>query len=104
MVGLGRKGQIELECPFCNKGRVKVFHKEGYLQGRKSHIAAGNKVKFYKMPDIYDVLEDCPNCGKKAKEIQRAYETGITKEPSHKERLERLGKAGLPTRIEQRIL
>jgi len=47
MVGLGRKGQIELECPFCNKGRVKVFHKEGYLQGRKSHIAAGNKVKFY---------------------------------------------------------
>jgi len=54
---------------------------------------------FYKKPDTYEVLEDCPKCGKKAKEIQRAYETGITKELTHEERLERLRKAGLPTRI-----
>jgi len=99
-MGLGRKGQMELECPFCNKGRVKVFHKEGYLQGRKSHIAAGDKIKFYKMLDTYEVLEDCPNCGKTAREIQRVYETGVVREPTHEERLERLRKAGLPTRIE----
>jgi len=99
MVGLGRKGQIEFKCPFCKKGIVMVFHKEGYLQGRKSHIAAGDKIKFYKMPDIYEVLEDCPNCGKTAKEMQKAYESGVTREPTHEERLERMRKAGLPTRI-----
>jgi len=100
MVGLGRKGQIELECPFCHGSRVRVFHKESYLQGKKSHIAAGDKTKFYRKPDTYEVLEDCPNCRKTAREIQRAYETGIVREPSREERLERMRRAGLPTRIE----
>ena len=27
--GLGRKSEIELELPFCNKAKVRVFHKEG---------------------------------------------------------------------------
>lgn len=100
MIGLGRKGEAEIECPFCHKGKIRMFHKEGYLQGRTSRISAGAKTKVYKIPDTYEVLTDCPNCGKSKKEIQKALDTGITKELSHKERLERLQRAGIPTRVE----
>ena len=98
--GLGRKDETLLECPFCHKGDVRVFHKEGYLQPRVSRISAGAKVRYYRMPDTYRVLEDCPECGKSKREIQRAFETGVTKEVSHEERLRRLREAGLPTRVE----
>jgi hypothetical protein len=100
MVGLGRKGLIELECPFCRNAKVQVFHKEDYVQARRSHIAAGDSFTFCNMPDTYEVLEDCPNCGKKAKEIQEVYERGITRQLTHQERLERMKRASFPTRIE----
>ena len=31
-IGPGRKGESEIKCPFCNKGMIKMFHKEGYFQ------------------------------------------------------------------------
>lgn len=104
MVGLGRKGQMELRYPFCNRGKVTVFHKEGYIQAKKSHITAGDKTTFYQKPDTYEVLQNCPNFGRNAKGIQRAYETGVTETLAHKERLERFKKAGFPTRIVQAII
>lgn len=103
MVGLGRKGLTEQKCPFCRKAKVKVFHKEGYIQAKKSHIAAGDRFTFHSMPDTYEVLEDCQKCGKSRKEIQRVFEMGVTRELTHKERVERQRKAGLPTRIEQPV-
>jgi endogenous inhibitor of DNA gyrase (YacG/DUF329 family) len=98
--GLGRKGETILECPFCQKGKVRVFHKGGYLQPKVSRISAGAKVKYYRMPDTYQVLEDCPECGKSMKEIQKAFETGETEQISHDERLKRIKEAGLPTRVD----
>lgn len=56
MIGLGRKNLSELEYPFCGNAKVKVFHKEGYVQARKSHIAAGDKFTFHSVPVTYDVL------------------------------------------------
>jgi len=35
---LGRKGETELECPFCQKGKVKIFPKEEYMQAKTSRI------------------------------------------------------------------
>ena len=100
-MGLGRKGEMELECPFCRKGKVKTFHKEGYIQAKTSRISAGAKIKYYKTPDMYEVLEDCPNCGRKKKEIQKAMDGEIsTKQMSHEERLKRFKDAGLPLVIE----
>jgi len=32
---------MELECPFCRKGKVKIFHKEGYLQAKTGRISSG---------------------------------------------------------------
>jgi len=100
MAGFGRHGEVELECPFCGKAKIRVYHKEGLLQGRKSSIAAGSKITLHKRPDEYHVQQDCPNCGKTKKEIERAFETGITKQETHEEKLKRLREAGLPTRVE----
>ena len=100
MSGLGRHGETETECPFCHKGKIATHHVEGCLQGTKSSIAAGSKITYHKRPDKYTVLHKCPNCGKTAKEIEKALETGITKELTHEERLKRLKESGLPTRIE----
>ena len=103
-MGLGRKGEMELECPFCRKGKVKTFHKEGYLQAKTSRISAGAKTKYYKTPDTYEVLEDCPNCGRKKKEIQKAFDGEIsTKQMSHEKRIKKMKEAGLPTSFEQTV-
>jgi len=95
-MGLGRKGETELECPFCRKGNVKTFHKEGYLQARTSRISAGAKTKHYKTPDTYEVLEDCSHCGAKKKDIQASFEGKYKKKMTHQERIEMLKKRGLP--------
>lgn len=100
MVGLGRKGETFVECPFCEKGQVRTFHKEGYIQGKQSRISAGGKFTFHSVPDTYEVLEDCPNCGKNKKEIQ-AYLDGKLKKKIDPEKLKkRLAESGLPTNIE----
>jgi sarcosine oxidase delta subunit len=96
MTGLARKGEIELDCPFCEKGKVKTFHKEGYRQAHTSRISGRQATRSFQRPETYEVLEDCPLCGKTKKEIQRAFETGKTKEMTHEERIERLKKRGLP--------
>lgn len=105
MPGLARKGETEIECPFCHKGKVKMFHKEGHLQPKFSRIAAKSAVTYYRSPDIYNVLEDCPNCGKTKKEIEDVLEgKKPVKEMSHEERLKRIKEAGLPTKIEELII
>lgn len=95
-IGLARKGEIELDCPFCGKAKVKVFHKEGYMQARTSRISAGAKTKRYAVPDFYEVLEDCPNCGAKKKDIRDSFDGKYKKKVTHSERLEMWKKRGLP--------
>ncbi|MHA1267869.1 MAG: hypothetical protein ACTSRS_21745 [Candidatus Helarchaeota archaeon] len=71
MIGLARKGETELECPFCNKEKVKVFHKEGYLQAKTSRISAGAKTTYHRVPDTYEVLEDAEPRKKTSRIIMR---------------------------------
>jgi sarcosine oxidase delta subunit len=96
MTGLARKGEKELECPFCGKGKIKTFYKEGYRQAHTSRISGRQATRSFQRPETYEVLEDCPVCGKTKKEIQKAFETGKTKEMTHEERIEMLKKRGLP--------
>lgn len=100
MVGLGRHDEVEIECPFCGKGKIKMYHKEGYIQSKASSISSGKKFTGHKVDDSYVVQNNCSNCGKTKKEIERAFETGETKQMSHEERLKRLKDSGLPTRVE----
>jgi len=95
-VGLAQRGEIELDCPFCGKTKVKVFHKEGYMQAKTSRISEGTRVTRHAVLDYYEVLEDCPNCGAKKKDIQDSFEGKYKKKISHEERIERFKKGGLP--------
>ena len=95
-MGLGRKGEKELECPFCGKGKVKTFYKEGYIQANTTRISGRKATRSFHKSETYEVLEDCPKCGKTRKEIQKAIETGKTKVLSHEERIAMLKKRGLP--------
>lgn len=96
MTGLARKGEIELECPFCTVGKIKTFHKEGYKQAHTSRISGRQATRSFQKPETYEVLEDCPNCGAKRKDIQNFFDGKYEKKISHEERIERLKKRGLP--------
>lgn len=89
-----RKIETMQECPFCQKGKVKTFHKEGYLQARTSRISAGAKTKYYRVPETYEILSGCSNCRKSLKEVKEAFE-GKKKLP-HEERIKLWKEQGLP--------
>lgn len=91
--------RVEIECPFCGKTGVKALFKPSYLEHKTSRISEGAKTQYYRVPDSYEVMGGCPHCGKSEEDVKRAFETGMTREVTHQERLERLRKAGLPTRI-----
>ncbi len=96
MTGLARKGEKELECPFCSVGKIKTFYKEGYRQAHTSRISGRQATRSFQRPETHEVLEDCPNCGAKRKDIQAWYNGTYVEPRTHQERLERLRKRGLP--------
>jgi hypothetical protein len=59
-------------------------------------------MKYYRVPESYQVAGDCPNCGKTQKELQHAVDGEPIKRLSHEERIKRLKEAGLPTTFEKR--
>jgi hypothetical protein len=71
------------------------------MQGKTSRIASGSKTTMHRVGDKYIVRDNCSVCGKTKEEIQRAFETGETKQATHEERLKRLRDSGLPTRVEE---
>ena len=96
MVGLARKGEIELECPFCRIGKVKTFYKEGYLQARTSRISGRKATRSHQRSETHKVMEDCPHCRAKKRDIQDYYDGKYKKKITHEERIEMLKKRGLP--------
>ena len=96
MAGLARKGEKELECPFCKKGKVKTFYKEGYMQAHTSRISGRQATRSFQRPEINEMLEDCPYCGAKKKDIQAYYDGKYKKKITHEERIAMLKKRGLP--------
>lgn len=103
MSGFGRHMEVEWKCPFCRKGLIKVYYREGFTQAKASSISAGKKYTKSKVDDsIENVGNDCPECGKSSEEIKKAYEKGEEREitpEEHKKRLERFKDMGLPTKI-----
>jgi len=91
-------GHADFECPFCHKRTVKAFHKPSYLEHRTSRISAGSRTKYFRVPESYEIISGCSNCGKSKKEIINFLEG--REELSYEERIERLKKRGLPLRLE----
>jgi hypothetical protein len=87
-------GHVDFECPFCHKRTIKAFHRPSYLEHRTSRISAGSKTKYFRVPESYEIMSGCSNCGKSKKEIVDFLEG--KESLSHEERIERLKKRGLP--------
>ena len=86
---------VELECPFCHKKGVKAKYFPPSIQSRSSRSAAGKKTKIYRVPERYEGITDCPHCGKKSHEIEKALRNGVKDPEKEKKILERLKKQGL---------
>lgn len=74
-----------------------------WKQSESEPVAAFCKAKLsylIRAKEHYYVQGDCPNCGKSKEEIKKAFEGKKESKPvKHNELLERLKKAGLPTRV-----
>lgn len=92
-------GHAQVQCPFCKKVGVRAFHKPSYLEHRTSRISAGSKTKYYRVPESYEIMSGCPRCGKSLRDIQRAFDSSMTRNVTHEEGLKRFRDCGLPTRI-----
>lgn len=96
MPGLARQSETEIECPFCEKGKVKTYYREGYMQAHTSRISGKSATRSQQKGEIYRVLEDCPHCGAKKKDIQAKIDGTYRKPMTREERIEMLKKRGLP--------
>lgn len=88
-----------MPCPLCDKGTVKVRHVPMLKKQQFASGSAFSKSTTTYTKEHYTVLENCPNCGASKKEIEKALSKGETKPIAHQDLLERLKKAGMPTRI-----
>jgi len=96
MTGFARMSEIEIECPFCRIGKIKTLHRESFMQSETTRVSGRRSTRSYYRPEKYEVLDNCPNCGKSKKELQKAIDTGKTKKMTHEERIAMLKKRGLP--------
>lgn len=87
------------ECPFCKHNVIRVMHTEETFSTRRTRIRSGRSTQYIKNPEKNEVLSnECPNCGKSKKEIERALKHG--KESSNADIAKRLKEAGLdPTKL-----
>lgn len=92
---------IKVECPFCRKNNVNVRYTPSIkMELRKSFGRSHTKSVFTHSKEKYEVLEDCSDCGASKEKIEKALNSGQDyKKPSRESIIERMKKAGLPTRI-----
>jgi len=84
-----------LECPFCRKKTINVVHIPSHFTSKTSRTSAKSKTVFYKTKEKYQVQSSCPNCGKSAKQIQKALDEGVRDPEKDKKILRRLKDQGL---------
>lgn len=89
----------ELNCPFCKGGKILVTIMSAYFVDKTSRIAGKSKKVPTFRPERIEVNSGCSQCGKSKNEIKEAIKNGALG-LSHEERIERLKKSGIPTRIE----
>ncbi|MBI3413350.1 MAG: hypothetical protein HY051_04710 [Candidatus Aenigmarchaeota archaeon] len=85
-------------CPFCSK-EITVNYSPS-IRYSKTEITAtlGRRTKWFHTKERYETIEDCPNCHKSKKEIQKALNGEMLMKPKSKEdlkrQLEELGLSG----------
>ena len=91
--------ETTIQCPFCGKQTITILHIPFVSKTFTSKSRAGGKVTRIQK-ERYNVMSGCSECGKSQKEVEKALNTGKTREESHEERLKRVRDAGLPTIIQ----
>jgi len=60
-----------IECPACHKEVLEALHYPAYTGHSKSSISAKSITVLYKVQDKYEIISDCPNCGRTKNELQK---------------------------------
>jgi len=89
-------GEAKVRCPFCEKVGIVAFYKPPHREPSSSRISGKSVTKQILKDESYHIQSDCPNCGAKKKDIQAWYDGKYKEKITHKERIERLKKRGLP--------
>lgn len=64
--------ELPMDCPFCGSAKIKVRHKPSVTIKKRSVSATlGSRYNLKQSKEVYEVLEDCPNCGKTKEEIKK---------------------------------
>ena len=87
--------QIELECPFCHKMGISAQYFPPSLGAKTSRTSGAKATRFFKVQERYEGITDCPHCGKKAHEIEKALRYGVADKEKDKKVLQRLKEQGL---------
>lgn len=92
---------LKVRCPFCDKGEIDAVYTPARVERRISRGSGINKTTPTWIDERYEVIKDCPNCGKTANQIEKALSKGAeeSKPPSREQILKRLRDAGLPTKV-----
>lgn len=61
----------ELECPFCEKGKIVCLHFPSTTKIRRVSGSFGRGYHYSKSKDVWIVMSGCPICGKSKEEIER---------------------------------
>ena len=95
------RGLITVKCPFCDEGDIKVFYEPQQKRSNLTNTVGGRRTKVFRISkEKYDVQNDCPHCNASKKKIEKALISNVNyNAPSREKILERMRKAGLPTRI-----
>lgn len=90
-----------IKCPFCDKGDIKaIFYPETKTENLSTTVGGRRFKSFSLTKERYEVKNSCPVCGASAKRIEKALNSGQDyKRPSREKILERMRKAGLPTKF-----
>ena len=86
-------------CPFCEKKCVEVLYTPPRVDRVATRGSGKNGTTLVRTAEKYEVLADCPNCGKPKKDIEKVLREGESRSVDHQAMMERLKKAGLPTRV-----
>lgn len=87
--------EVKIECPFCKKKAVKALFFPSYLKPQVSRISSGSKTVYKRIPERYEIIGDCENCGAKKKKIIENID-GDRKKVDIKKKIENLKNLGLP--------
>jgi len=100
MWGGENKSKI-IKCPICDDGDIRVIFFPASKRDNLTTTVGGRRSKVFSVTkERYEAENECPRCGASKKMIEKALNTGEDyNKPSKDKILERIKKAGLPTRI-----